>query len=538
MKKQILIYLTGAVLIIVGFGSCTKDLNRLPTNDVTASQVFSTYAGYQSAAIKMYAASALSGNSGNGSSDMQGFDAGSSDFIRGYWNAQVLSTDEAICAWNDENVGTTEMHTFNWSAQTGDLTNLYNRCYYVIAVCNEFIRQSASSLVSSRGISGTQAADIANYAAEARFIRAYQYWVLMDLFGNIAYITEKDPVGSFLPPQKNSQFIFSYIESELKAIDGLLKPVKTAPYGRADQGADWALLARLYLNAKTYTGTDRSTDAITYSSKVIGGGYSLMTKYQNLFLADNNLNNPEQIWSLEYDGTKSQIYGGTTFLVNSAINGNMGPASFGVANGGWGGNRSTPNLPGLFSDITGKTDTRAMFTWQGASTSNENNSLTTFTDGLPVVKFKNITSSGATSINGVPTSADGTSVSTDFPVFRLAEQYLIYAEAVLRGGTGGSQAQALTYFNTLRERAYGNSKGDVVSISLQDVLDERGRELYWECTRRTDLIRYGLFTSGAYTWAWKGNVLSGQGVDSHYNLFPIPATILSSDPNMTQNPGY
>ena len=123
-------------------------------------------------------------------------------------------------------------------------------------------------------------------------------------------------------------------------------------------------------------------------------------------------------------------------------------------------------------------------------------------------------------------------------MFRLGEQYLIYAEAVLRGGTGGSQAQALTYVNALLERAYGNTSGDYGSLTLQNILDERAKELYWECFRRTDLIRYGLFTSGNYLWPWKGGVLSGTGVDDHYNLFPLPATDLNTNPNLKQNPGY
>jgi hypothetical protein len=246
------------------------------------------------------------------------------------------------------------------------------------------------------------------------------------------------------------------------------------------------------------------------------------------------------IWTLNYDGTNSQVDGGTTFLVNSAINGAMNPASFGVSGGGWGGNRSTSNLPVLFSS----TDTRAMFTWPGGSTKATNDLLTLFTDGLPVVKFKNITSAGKDSINGVPTSSDGTSASTDFAVFRLAEQYLIYAEAVLRGGSGGTMAQALTYVNALRARAKAAPIADLTvmesvgpQVQFNVILNERARELYWECTRRTDLIRYGLFT-GNYTWPWKGGLQNGQAVDSHYNLFPLPSSVLTSDPNLKQNPGY
>ena len=543
MKNKLSIKIIIAVFFAGAFASCNKDLNRKPLNDLPSDAALKNYSGYQALAAKVYAADALSGNSGNGSSDMQGFDAGSSDFLRLYWNAQVLSTDEAICAWGDAELGTTEMHTFGWSAQTGDITYLYNRCFYIIDVCNDYIRESAPAILASKGIVGDSAKELRYFAAEARFIRAYQYWVLMDLFGSPTFVTETDPFGVvYYPPQKTSAQIFTYVESELKAIDGLLKPAKTNDYGRVDQSAEWALLARLYLNAQTYTGTPRYTDAITYANKVIAAGYSLHPKYQNLFLADNNLNNPEVIWSLNYDGTHSQIYGGTTFLVNSAVNGTMANVNIFGVTGGWGGNRATQNLPMLFGNYSGTSDSRALFSCPGASTTLANTDLGTFTDGLPVVKFKNITSTGAT---GAVTSADGTSCSIDFPVFRLAEQYLMYAEAVLRGGTGGDATTALSYLNLLRWRAYGQSYGpsDVgqlypTDLNLQLVLDERGRELYWECFRRTDLIRYGQYTGSNYVWPWKGNSVVGVGVDAHFALFPIPGSVLATDPLAKQNPGY
>lgn len=546
MKNKFLIFVLATFLLSGSFLSCNKDLNRKPTNDVTADVALKDSTGYIDFAAKMYAADALSGNSGNGSTDMQGFDAGSSDFLRAYWNMQCLSTDEAICSWGDASTGTTPMHTMQWTNQTGYVVNLWNRCYYIIAVCNEFINQSAPATLSSKGITGNAATEIGYYRAEARFLRAFQYWVLMDLWGSPAFIDEN--TTSFTPPQYTSAKMFAYIESELKAIDGLLKPAKTNAYGRVDQGAEWALLARLYLNAKVYTGTDRSTDAITYASKVINAGYSLYTThpagstyspYQCLFLADNNLNNPEVIWSLNYDGTNSQIYGGTTFLVNSSLSGSETnfKALFGV-NQGWGGNRSTSNLPTIFGWSSGNTsnpDGRALFYTPGASTTMANTSLTTFTNGLPVLKYRNVTSLG---VYGLTTSADGTSCSIDFPVFRLAEQYLIYCEAVLRGGSGGSTSQALTYFNALRQRAYGNTNGNVTSIVLNDIINERAKELYWECFRRTDLIRFGMYAGSSYTWPWEGNVSTGAQVDAHLNLFPIPYSSLINNPNLKQNSGY
>jgi hypothetical protein len=125
----------------------------------------------------------------------------------------------------------------------------------------------------------------------------------------------------------------------------------------------------------------------------------------------------------------------------------------------------------------------------------------------------------------------------DFPVFRLSEMYLIYAEAVVRGATGGDAATALGYINQIRTRATA-ATWNSSDLNLQNLLDERARELFWEGHRRTDLIRYGLFTSGTYLWPWKGGVLSGTAVDSKYNLFPIPSANRTSNSNLDQNPGY
>jgi starch-binding outer membrane protein, SusD/RagB family len=505
--------------------SCSKNLNRQPPNSITASQVFTTAATAKEALAKVYGAYALTGSSGSGSSDLGGIDAGTSDFVRLLWDANELSTDEAVCAWNDP--GIPDFHNLNWSSSNTILLGLYARCMYQVTVANAFIRQA-----SGVKFSGQDATDLAHYVAEARFLRAFQYWELMDLFGNPPFVTEKDAVGT-TPKQISRANLFTYVESELKSLDSAnaLVPAMQNEYGRADQACVWALLARMYLNAQVYTGTARYTDAITYASKVIAAGYALMPTYQNLFLADNdNAANKEQILSIAYDGINTQNYGGTTFIINAEIGGSMVPANFGVPGGGWGGNRTTANVSNLFPDVTGTADKRSLFYTSGQS--KQISSIGTFTDGYPSTKFRNVTSTGAT-----PAGASVYS-STDFPLFRLAEQYLIYAEAVLRGGTGGSMAQAVTYFNKLRERAYGNTNGDVTSIVLQDILDERGREFTWECLRRSDLVRFGDLTSQNYLWPWKGGVSSGTGVDSHFNLFPLPATDVNANPNLTQNPGY
>jgi hypothetical protein len=165
------------------------------------------------------------------------------------------------------------------------------------------------------------------------------------------------------------------------------------------------------------------------------------------------------------------------------------------------------------------------------------NDLYTATDGLSTFKFRNLTRSG-----GPAPHADqaGDFSDIDFPLFRLGEIYLIYAESVLRNGSGGDVNTALGYINALRTRAYGDASGNITAPELTTdfILDERGRELYYEAFRRTDLIRYGRFTGSQYLWAWKGGIKGGGAVADKYKLFPIPTTDLSSNPNLTQNTGY
>lgn len=520
------------LLVAVYLVSCTKDLNRKPINTTTDEVALSTALGYKQNLAKVYAAFALTGSTGSGSSDLGGIDAGTSDFLRLYWNAQELPTDEAVCVWGDP--GIPDFHNSNWTSSNVILNGLYNRSIYQITVANAFISEASDANLSSRGITGTDLTNVRNFRAEARFLRAYQYWVLMDLFGNPPFVDENSPIGKTLPPQISRAKLFAYIESELKAIDPLLVAARQNEYGRIDQGADWALLARMYLNAEVYlgTGNGRYTDAITYSGKVIGAGYTLMAKYKNLFLADNDVSNTEVILPIQYDGVQTQNYGGTTFIINSSINGAMNPASFGVPSGGWGGNHTTQVLPTIFGDYSGNTDKRAMFYTASPVTLNTTDE-STFTAGFAVTKFSNVTSTGATA-----PSAGGTYASTDFPLFRLAEMYLTYSEAVLRGGTGGNAGTALQYFNALRVRAYGNTSGNVTSIALGDIINEKAREMYWEATRRTDLIRFGMFTGGNYLWPFKGGTIAGVSIAAYRSLYPLPATDVTANPNLVQNTGY
>ncbi|HSK13048.1 MAG TPA: RagB/SusD family nutrient uptake outer membrane protein [Phnomibacter sp.] len=522
---------SGSIAILVavmGLWSCHKDLDRFPTNDLTSEVVYKDINGYLGVASKAYASMALTGSNGPGSSDLAGIDAGTSDFIRLWWKAQTLSTDEAVVAWNDP--GIQDFHNMNWSSNNEMLRGLYNRCIYVVSVVNEFLRESTPEKLSSRGITGADATLVESFRNELRFIRAYQYWVLMDLFGNPPFITENDRVGLTAPPQISRTDLFRYIETELIAIEPALAPHRSLPYGRVDRGAAQALLSRLYLNANVYTGTPKWTEAITYAKRVIDAGYALVPNYGHLFLADNHLNTTENIFTIQYDGLNIQNYGGTTFIVHAQIVSGMTATQFGV-NGGWSGIRATRALPDKFPENTRGSDSRFLF-FTGNPADIE--AVSQAAEGWPSIKFKNITRTGAAGRD-----PSGEFVDTDFPIFRLAEMYLNAAEAQLRGGGGITGAQALTYFNTIRRRAFGGTNaGDFTSITLADILDERSREMHWEGLRRTDLIRYGHFTSGTYLWPWKGGVRNGTGVAAFRNLYPIPAADLSANANLVQNPNY
>lgn len=547
MKRNLIKIMTMVGLLAIGLTSCKKKLILSPNDAVTSQQVFSTPTGYTQAMAKVYGSFALTGNQGpNGQGDIAGIDEGTSDFFRLFWNCQELTTDEAVITYGDP--GVQDLHNMVWSATNAISQGLYYRCMYQITLCNNFLQQSTPAMLASRGITGADATNIGYYAAEARFLRAYQYWVLMDIFGNPPFITDATKIGSVIPPQTTRAALYAYIVSELKAIDPLMVKPNQNQYGRADQAAVWALLARVYLNAQVYTGTADYTNAITYAQKVIGSNYGLIPDFTQLMLADDNLNSltgggsiGEFIFTINYDGIKTQGYGGSQYLTHAPVGGSMPAAKFGISSG-YQGSRTTSNIIALFPappstdgsnfPNNANPDTRAQFWYPGQSLNITN--VTTFSNGIGVTKFRNVTRTGAP-------GSDPTFCDVDLPLFRLPEMYLIYAEAVVRGGTGGDLPTALTYINKIRTRAYGGSTaGNITAAQLttQFILDERARELFWEGFRRTDLIRYGLFTSASYVWPFKGGVANGTSVPDYRNLFPLPQSDLSANPNLKQNTGY
>lgn len=519
-----------AAVLLMAVTSCVKDLDVEPLDDdvVTSASVYDNPESYRQVLAKLYAVLAMSGQQGPaGDPDISGIDEGFSNYLRQYWVAQEISTDEAVVAWSDPGLPAYNYQT--WGASNDFATAMYNRIFYMISVANEYLRETTDAKLSDRGVSGDLRTEVEYYRAEARFLRALAYWHALDMYGSVPFVTEDDAVGAFFPEQASRSDLFNYVETELLEIENLLVTAGANEYARADQAAAWMVLAKLYLNAEVYIGQAKYTECITYVNKVINAGYSLESDYQHLFLADNH-NSSEIIFPVAFDGNHTKTWGGMTFVIHAGVGGDMDPAAFGI-DGGWGGNRTTSALVNKFDDITGETDSRAMFFTEGQELEIED--VAQFKQGYAITKFRNVDSQGNT-------GSDLTHPDTDFPMFRLADAYLMYAEAVLRGGSGGDMATAVNYVNMLRERAYGDQSGNITQseLTLDFIIDERARELFWEGHRRTDLIRFGHFSGGDYLWPWKGNVQEGTATPSTVDLFPIPASDIGANPNLTQNPGY
>ncbi|OLB17597.1 MAG: hypothetical protein AUI99_04370 [Gemmatimonadetes bacterium 13_1_40CM_3_69_22] len=512
-----------ALLCVAGTG-CT-DPTVAPKSTVTSANVFNDPNSYRAFLAKIYGGLIVTGQRGpDGNADIGGIDEGFGEYLRLYWYLQEMPTDEAVIGWNDPGLPT--LNTGTWGASNEMVNAMYYRVFYQVMLANEFLRQSTDAKLAERNQNDpTLRTNIQFYRAEARFLRALSYWHGIDLFGNIPLVTEADPLGATPPKQATRDSLYRYVVTELNAIKDALPPKGAATYGRATPAAAHMLLAKLYLNAGVYTGTPNYAGALTEAQAVIAAGYTIDPSFVHNFQADNNTS-PELVFVAPQDGKNTQTWGGMTFLIHAGCGGSMAAANYGI-DYCWGGYRMKQQVHNLFAAGDG----RASFFYTTGQQVNVD-TIGQFSNGIAGPKFTNKTS------GGVSGSQSGM-VDTDFPIFRLADAYLIYAEANLRGG-GGTQAQALTYFNALRERAYGNTSADITApqFTLDTVLAERGRELLFEAQRRTDLVRFGLFTSGTYVWAWKHGVVGGAALDAGRDLYPLPANELIANPNLQQNPGY
>lgn len=540
MKIYKLKYLLSAVAFGVTVGmttSCVNDLNTIPldSDELVSEVVFgSEIEAYEYSLAKIYAGLVIGGNAGGDSDqDVVGIDGGSqASFLRVLWNMQELASDIAHCCWNDP--GIPDFNHLSWAASSPWIKGAYYRLFYQINLSNAFLRETTDDKLASRGCSEQVKGQIKTFRAEARFLRALMYMYALDLYRNVPFVDENSPIGVVRPKQIMKEDLFAYIESEMLACESdLLDPQIgfNDNYGHANKAAMWAALSRLYLNAETYVGVNKYTDCVTYSMKVIKAGYELEEVYGDVFKADNH-NSKEMIFPLRYEGDDTMTWGGMTALLC------WGASEFQAetnAKGGWQGVRAKSSLYKIFEkeDDSDSDMRKKMLRVEATSNIEITNEADFANNGIPVTKFYNVNKDGS-----MPPSSEAW---IDYPLFRLGEVYLNLAEAVLRGGQGISKTEALTYMNNLRKRAYSDKTLASVSESdftLNFILDERARELFYEAQRRTDLIRFNKYTSGDYLWPWKGGVAEGRAVGDFYQVFPLPSDDIGSNENLVQNEGY
>lgn len=516
MKKISTKIILGLCTMGLLFSSCSDELDTEPKVELSLENLLAKDPNaIEGLLSKMYGTFALSGSKGAGSSDITGPDPGETAFLRSIMNLQEFTADGIKNRWGDD--GLDQLTTSSrWDANNKFFRYLYDRVYYIVP-------QSTNIILALNSV------DVANeeqIVSELRFIRSLAYYYMIDCFGKGALVTDAN-YGTTAPlPESTRQELFDYVESELLDIEGKISLTNT--YGRANKSVVRMLLAKLYLNAEVYTGTPRWNDALTYTNKVITeGNYTLATSFVSQFSGDNNTST-EVIFPLIADAVTSQSFGNTTYIVNGSCGTEtMNINDFGTSDG-WSGHRATKAWYSLYGDLETSPDDRAKLFW----TTGHNYEMADYkawTDGYPAVKFRNTNFSG-------PTNSTSFS-STDFPLFRLADAYLMYAECVLRGASGGTSGQALDYVNQVRDRS---NAGSITSgeLTLDFLLDERARELNFEGHRRIDLIRFGKFTGGDYLWPWKGNAVNGAAIPDTYKVFPIPQTALQANPNLKQNTGY
>lgn len=559
--KKIFIKTAMASMLCMGFVSCADELNIKSVDPLNHP----TYT-VEGLLAKQYATLGHTGQKGPaGVADISG-DEGETGFIRTVFNLQELMTDETLWAYQS-NEGIAQITSMDWDKNNKRVNWAYQRLSFDITQYNFFISEQSGILSEDK-------------IAEVRFLRALNYYYFLDLYRKAPF---KDTFDDNLPTEKSGKDLYEWLDNELTTIEPLMAEVgaynNSENFGRADRGAAYALHARLALNSAVYTDGQIKDyqKAIDYCNKILvdnAGKYELCrvakngySGYQQLFMGDNDCNPAamkEIIFPIRQDGVKTRAYAGTSYLVNASTIPGMPYASTSdpwkclfarvdlvkkffpnedipkatdedlLSNPSKDQVIAKDNEKGISTaDVVAQAkDDRALF-YMGIGGCSDK--VRTLTPGDAITSPLN----GASFVKWTNLHADGTAQhhqnfsDTDFPMFRLAEIYLTRAEAKYR--LNGSQ-EGLADILEVQGRANRNLKA--TSVDEQTLIDEWCREFYMEGRRRSDLVRFGLFTGSKYRWSFKGGVEKGQGVPTKCNIYPIPGDEIKNNPNMTQNPKY
>ncbi len=533
-----------AVVLMSGAAAC-DGLDQYPHSSTTSNDVYTSATGYQQVLSGIYAAMIQRISSVSDEERSQ-------NYIRTLVQFQDCSTDAADAIWL-AGESLTDVNNLSWTASDAWCSAMWYHIYNIIAMSNELIRNASDSKISSFSTADQEA--IIGYRNEARFLRAYCYWQAMDFYSQMSFVTEDDPVGSYIPEVKTRAEVFDYVVDELTEI---AEELDSDNYGHATRGAALALLARVYLNGQVYTGTSYYTECISACKEVIAEGYTLESDYAKLFNGENHkraMGTGEIIFALACDAANTTTWDATTYLTCGSVLSdfeNYVEVSGTLNSGAWNNLRARPDLVDAFEEGDSRNtligyDRYDYSGWESSlgsdyytvdgdtdyyyrTRSKDISGHDETTTGYRFCKWTNLTDDGESA-----SDCGASGANTDFGVLRLADVYLMIAEAQVRGGSGISASEALDYVNQVRERAFGGTAGDITAdeLTLDFLCQERLRELYLECIRRTDLIRFGKYTSG-YNWQWKAGVLDGADVASKYQYLAIPEAEYSVNPTLQE----
>ena len=542
MKRTICITALAVLL-----ASCVNDLDTLPLNrtEPVSEYVYgASEDAYLAGLARLYFQFAS-----NDLTDLQQMDGGASELVRAFWSVQETTADAAKCSWEND-AWVRALNTNTWTEVQNDAVYaVYVRTLQGIAFVNEYLRQTSPERLNGRGVPPELAAKIDGFRAEARFIRAYLYWMALDCFGSVPFTTENSPFGgTYFPKQIPRSEIFGFCVSELQDLisDRSPMPPARSAYPRADKGSAAGLLARLYLNSEVYTGVARWSEAKAICERIFAMGYSLCPDYEALFRGDNGENpqaRGEMLWAIGYNAEKTQSYGGTSYILAASLAATdiTDQSSPNGQRNGWAGLRVPYEYVSRYFEVSGQDyvtgtyqveDKRGEVFYIKGREESMDGALYSFMNGWSCLKFSNIPHD-KTEASYLETAATKGFSDVDFPMIRLGEIYLIYAEACMNLN---EPSAAMPQLAGLSERA---GVEPPAAIDKEFLVAERARELLWEAHRRTDLIRFGLYHTADLLWPYKGgDAFSGQPFPAYRCLFPIPPTELATNDALVQNPGY
>ncbi|WP_304589765.1 RagB/SusD family nutrient uptake outer membrane protein [uncultured Duncaniella sp.] len=514
MKLSKYIVLGAIALSSPAFVACVGDLDVTPENPTTKTEISTAEELYGELA-GIYGGLVFEGG-------ITVDDGGAGVYTRQLWNLQELCSDETLIGSNWADGGIIELVYSTWSPDNHWLYECFSRFNYQIAIVNQFLRdlhKYGSLLPGSDNLS------VEVFDAEARTLRALSYYHMIDIFGVGPWTTEDSPVGVTPPTYDRKQLFEAVVEDLANAIPNLV-PASQQVYGRLSREAGYMLLAKLYLNAEVYTGEPRWQDCANACNEIRKTIDTLAPTYKYLFCATNDkyVGNGEIIWGIPQDGTTLTTYGGTTYISGGSYRGDSDLLkTLGLAVSGWEGPRVREEL----SKALLPNDARRLI-YEGEYTEDIQD-LSDKNQGYMCVKFVYTPEDDYKNEKQETPYCNTIFNPADFPLFRLADVYLMLAECELNGAQG---CNGLEMMNRVRQRA---GLADVRTLTAENILDERMCELYWEGHRRSDLVRFGKFAGSNYNWSWKGANANGANVQAYRNVYCVPTQFVST---LGQNPGY